>query len=404
MSSSLLELCEKEEWTFIIESMEDLIHDWNFEERNADNNTPIHICCAKGSLKVLQHLQQAKNSNAYCSGINCDPCDDIQGVCRCPDGQYGVVGSCEDCSLNCLTCVTAATTCTSCNSGDFLTSSNTCDTCDMNCNTCSGDATTCTSCSSPNPFLDIDDTCKECNLCDPSCFTCNGSLATNCLSCNPGDYLISSNTCDSCDMNCKTCSGDATTCTSCASPNPFLDFDDTCKECPDGQYDTGSDSCDLCDSSCSTCNEATNNNCLSCISGDFLTVSNTCEPSCPEECPDGQYDTGLDTCDLCDSSCLTCNGVSNNNCLSCFDNFLLENGICIEICVDNTWELDILSTNINNMEENYSINNFNQQVLCLNGTTFDDSCIPYGSFLENIIDIDFIVSASILCSNDCEIV
>ena len=59
-NSSLLELCEREEWSVIIESVRDFIHVWDFDERNADNNSPLHICCEKGSLNVLQHLQQAK--------------------------------------------------------------------------------------------------------------------------------------------------------------------------------------------------------------------------------------------------------------------------------------------------------------------------------------------------------
>ena len=29
---------------------------WDFDERNTDNNTPLHICCAKGSLNVFQYL------------------------------------------------------------------------------------------------------------------------------------------------------------------------------------------------------------------------------------------------------------------------------------------------------------------------------------------------------------
>ena len=53
---SLLELCEREEWNVIIEFVDDLVHVWDFDERNDDNNTAIHICCAKGSLNVLPHL------------------------------------------------------------------------------------------------------------------------------------------------------------------------------------------------------------------------------------------------------------------------------------------------------------------------------------------------------------
>ena len=47
----------------IINSTPDLIHVWNFDERNADNNTPIQICCTKGSLNVIKHLQNLKKLN-----------------------------------------------------------------------------------------------------------------------------------------------------------------------------------------------------------------------------------------------------------------------------------------------------------------------------------------------------
>ena len=60
-NSSLLELCEREEWDVIIDSMQDLIHFWDFSERNAVKNTPIHICCTKGSLHVLKQLKHLKN-------------------------------------------------------------------------------------------------------------------------------------------------------------------------------------------------------------------------------------------------------------------------------------------------------------------------------------------------------
>ena len=57
-SISLLELCENDEWNIIIDSMPSMIHVWNFEEKNSDGNNPLHICCAKGSLEVLQHFNQ----------------------------------------------------------------------------------------------------------------------------------------------------------------------------------------------------------------------------------------------------------------------------------------------------------------------------------------------------------
>ena len=73
-NSSLLELCEREEWNVIIESAPDMINVWDFEERDADNNTPIHICCSEGALNVLQHLHQAKKLNFESKGEHGSSC------------------------------------------------------------------------------------------------------------------------------------------------------------------------------------------------------------------------------------------------------------------------------------------------------------------------------------------
>ena len=63
--SSLLELCEKEEWELICHLIPKMIHLWNFEEKNAQGNNAQIICCEKGSLHVLQQLYIAK-----CKTIN----------------------------------------------------------------------------------------------------------------------------------------------------------------------------------------------------------------------------------------------------------------------------------------------------------------------------------------------
>ena len=59
-STSLLELCEKEEWENICRLMPKMIHIWNFEEKNAQGNSALIICCHKGSLNLLHQLYIAK--------------------------------------------------------------------------------------------------------------------------------------------------------------------------------------------------------------------------------------------------------------------------------------------------------------------------------------------------------
>ena len=48
--TSLLELCEKEEWEDICRLIPHMIHLWNFEEENTLGNSALIICCMKGSL------------------------------------------------------------------------------------------------------------------------------------------------------------------------------------------------------------------------------------------------------------------------------------------------------------------------------------------------------------------
>eukprot|EP00834_Sanchytrium_tribonematis_P003298 NODE_123_length_17687_cov_0.732261.p4 type:complete len:498 gc:universal NODE_123_length_17687_cov_0.732261:12701-14194(+) len=75
-----------------------------------------------------------------------------------------------------------------------------------------------------------------------------------------------------------------------------------------GQYqDWLSGKCVDCHSSCKTCWGTGSNDCLSCYSGRFPTYNRSCQ--------------------ICDSSCLTCS--SSNVCESCRNGFQLTNGQCI---------------------------------------------------------------------------
>ena len=60
-TTSLLNLCMNAEWNIIIDSVQDMIHVWDFEEINYEGNNSLQICCAKGSLNVLQHFMLFKN-------------------------------------------------------------------------------------------------------------------------------------------------------------------------------------------------------------------------------------------------------------------------------------------------------------------------------------------------------
>ena len=88
-----------------------------------------------------------------------------------------------------------------------------------------------------------------------------------------------------------------------------------------------------CNVECLTCSES-GSSCLTCQEGYFFKNS-TCLP--------------------CDSSCLSCNGNSKNNCIKCSANLLLLNSTCISDCTYG-----------------YILNNFNSCVAkCADGFIFD---------------------------------
>jgi len=54
MAMELLSLCENESWKVIEETMEDSIISWNFGDKDDEGNTPLLVCCKKGSLSTLK--------------------------------------------------------------------------------------------------------------------------------------------------------------------------------------------------------------------------------------------------------------------------------------------------------------------------------------------------------------
>jgi len=97
-----------------------------------------------------------------------------------------------------------------------------------------------------------------------------------------------------------------------------------------------------CHSSCETCFGEKEDQCLSCKNGYIIK-----EGKCSDQCPDGYYKDSNGTCQVCNSNCLTCKGPSkedNNNCQSCDPNktesILIEaEGFpsnCVSECPNNT--------------------------------------------------------------------
>ena len=313
-----------------------------------------------------------------CSGgasNQCLSCSRLQflnpsGKCgnTCPNGYYAdeITNKCLECyqapssTSSLQTCATCGggtdSDCTSCNSGAFLTIFGTCVL------TCSpgwwGDSgsNTCKLCYQYKSTAPTENTCKTCNGGNPNnCLSCNSTTFLNpinkkCVISCPGGYYgdIGTNTCNSCDTTCYTCSGGASTqCTACSTIR-YLHNNECLTICPPGYYADGpTNTCKQCYQTagtssyktCATCNGKEYNNCQSCYTGTYLSVS-----TCITACPAGYYPSTSApwTCLACVSPCATCTGALNTNCLTCISSqyLLPAHGSVTNTCVStcpNGW-------------------------------------------------------------------
>jgi proprotein convertase subtilisin/kexin type 5 len=223
----------------------------------------------------------------------------------CPNGYYNSTyqstlmtgtlfrGSrCFPCSQICLTCTNSSDICLSCYTGYILKNNS----CVSNCTTA-------------NTYYS--QTFRQCLNCSTFCWTCYGSLLTNCLSCKPPLYLFS-NTC--------------------------------INNCPLAYYASSTYECKPCNSAqCANCQGAADN-CTLCTTPNLLTIING-KGSCSKVCPTGYYSTSTSaTCSLCSTSCLTCSGPANNQCLTCPTGKYLSNNMCVSNCASGYTSVQVTST------------------------------------------------------------
>lgn len=345
---------------------------------NQCSGTPTYCvsCVSSSSLQYfyLGVCYAACPNATFASGFNCAACDQITSLC--------------------LTCSGSATTCTSCMGSNFLSGSTCVASCsgslsvaDMVHMTCVAScpsyllavSSTCVFCSNGTYFYNnacqsncsingsstyyADETYHACMQCNSQCKTCDGPYAENCTSClssgNP--YLLlkmcwsicpkgfyanpTSGKCEVCpvQLSCTACKYDNTTlsayCTSCIYGTFFFSTNSTClTSCSTNQYqNTWNNSCTTCDSSCATCNGPSSFSCLSCPGVNNLLTNSTggyCLGTCPTA--SGYVKVGT-TCQPCDSTCITCNGIDASQCSTCQSSYYLYNGYCRYICPSGTY-------------------------------------------------------------------
>ena len=242
-------------------------------------------------------------------------------------------GRCTACYPTCKTCTgELANQCVSCKDGSIFEYGS-CFKCEL------GSANTkCTSC----PTLGICKNCVEgyfvsngfCALCASNCKTCNSKSASECSSCNAG-YILEKGECVLCgsaSTKCKTCTNEG-----------------ICQECVD-EYFVEYGKCTRCYKGCKSCSSNLVTSCLTCIDSFILEggecvhcetevgIKTNCK-NCPlkgecTQCAERFY-LNAEHCLACHLPCKTCKSGLERGCLSCADEYILEDGKCVKCLADS---------------------------------------------------------------------
>ena len=296
------------------------------------------------------------------------------GKCECSFGFYQdpLTSSCNPCHGSCSTCSGATRSdCLLCKSSfsyldsrpgeclcysgyhmDLLTYN--CETCNESCLTCTGpSASNCLTCQNPDYYIQSppgECACTKkfyfnpltfnCEPCNESCLTCSGPTLSDCLTCKhlynfvespPGKCVCLSgfylspltSSCQQCSTYCLTCSVSSTNCSSC-NENFYLTPNYQCVKCGTGYY-LGVESCEMCHESCLSCTNYSENSCLVCKNNDIV-ISN---PPGPCACPESQYVSSKNplVCKDCPKGCKLC---FESKCFDCFYGYTLSSLQCIK--------------------------------------------------------------------------
>ncbi|ELU10578.1 hypothetical protein CAPTEDRAFT_104785 [Capitella teleta] len=293
----------------------------------------------------------AETVGLRCSGgEEVEPCLD-----ECPPGQYEepTTSICTVCSDRCKRCYASADLCLSCVMPYFL----------------HNDAICQSSCEDGFYGNTIS---RKCEKCSQACSTCvDGVRGDQCLSCPDGHILhnqefkecvdvcpeshfIKSVSCLPCSVDCRTCLGSSTNCTSCWT-NAFL-FNASCRaDCPSGFFPNSLGVCQACRyKNCLQCLPG-GNYCTSCGPGyvlEKLMCKRKCSAGlftyndeCLAHCPEGYHpDFTSENCLACNSMCKTCTG-PGQACLTCLEGFFLKGTMCVRDCGDGLVAVDLQPAN-----------------------------------------------------------
>lgn len=331
------------------------------------------------------------NTNTDC--LSCIPekshlPDEFMCVETCSSGYYYdlITSQCELCARNCKECTKGTMDdCTECAlgyeninnyctiiCGDFKVRNaliNECTDCHPSCHTCStnliGDCIQCSSgrekyngiceyvCKA-NEFRDITNN-GECKKCHSLCETCTERTVKDCQTCYKKAVLIESenyckpictdiqwvdlDVCKDCHPSCKTCQGDLESqCLTCFENEDLINEECICDTTKSLYKSTDNGKCLKCDTRCSTCTSGGLKGCSTCSSDFYLNQptspsTNGEHMPCLIDCPPNSFtNEALKACIVCHSSCNTCSGITEEECLSCPTKKILFENKCLSFC------------------------------------------------------------------------
>ncbi|EAR96178.2 surface protein (macronuclear) [Tetrahymena thermophila SB210] len=360
-----------------------------------------NYCDPNCDLNQGQFVDQSNPDQKYCKKCisNCKNCNNNTSCTKCIDNYYLSGNTCAPCDNTCYSCTgPGKNQCTKCQNnyyiseklnnycepncdldqGQFVDQSNPdqkyCKKCITNCKNCINN-TSCTTCID-NYYVSG----NTCSPCDNSCKQCSGPGVNQCIICRQSAYLIqpdNNNTCvQSCDQDngyyidkltnplqwyCRKC---LSSCKTCLNGN-------SCSTCFDQNFLNSSNQCQPCDSTCQTCNGPQNTNCMICKSGLHMQLSTSL---CVQSCDSNEFLNALSQCQKCDNSCKTCDGSSSSNCKSCYSNYYLYNKSCVPVC-PNGYSLNTNTLACEPCQDKLSCNNcYNTCQLCTLGQIQSQKC------------------------------
>lgn len=367
-------------------------------------------CAECGLPNTCTKCMNTKKCKA-CAIPHCRTCT-ASGKCTvCEKGFYGP--TCQPCPSNCLTCSSGdSTVCLECQPGSIMSMGSCYNVCvegtgsgKCAAGSCNSETGACMLCSvlsefpingvcTPNPHGN-DCSAGKCTGCvsgyfihSNGCYSltaapgngiCTASLSGWCTACHNG-YSLQGSECVPCKVNgCAKCASDPATCDLCAIETYVVDpAGSACvSSCAISGFGVSSSSrhCILCaDQNCLDCANAANE-CTRCRSGYYLVAGK---------------------CMACHSTCATCSGPGEDNCLTCVRGKVHSTGTgsstCVNECTSNSQNCLACSSIIFGtaycsrcISGHYSINGdchmVARSIVCLSGENgVCNSCAP-GYFL-----------------------